>query len=493
MANKKKRSKCKAPQRRSTRERKQTEKYGGEYYDEHECHDIASTDEQGKPAPAKSSSINPVAPNATVEQGSLTVASSVQVSDSNSTPPTSTASTIISAVEKGNSIASSEQVLDAISTPSNIIINAAVSTVKQGICSAACSETMNDASCANPIDVPTPMMLSTPSMAEEKSTPTHSCRENTPETVLRKSCVKKPLNLQLELELAEEELAASFVADSILQPVSNPDYPDSVNAVNRDIVKEINSEKEDLEDLEDLLIDDDDFLTLCGFSDLYHISPYGSECFRQIFDGVYNHVVISACFDIEDAAKPGEKCVDKSEKARKREKETVTHVLMEAEQKREELHQLLLKEQMKNKKLAADCDALHQQLFQKTQYLKVADDRIKQLQNDNEYRRVVQRLEEKIQDLESERVDSLGEIVRQREEIDVIRENMSNLMNENTVLKNAVKQKKQQYLNSDTQTDFPKQCFSISVQTEECADQTVQTGCEVCAGDKKLTDELVEN
>ena len=54
----------------------------------------------------------------------------------------------------------------------------------------------------------------------------------------------------------------------------------------------------------------------------------------------------------------------------------------------------------------------------------------------------MQRLEEKIQDLESERVDSLGEMERQREEIDVIRENMSNLMNENTVLKNDAKQKK---------------------------------------------------
>jgi hypothetical protein len=560
MTNKKKRSKCKAPQRKSTRKCKRTQKYGGEHYDDDSIEgnntalidstvekgkpvvassvdasiastveqgkpvvassvdaSIASTVEQGKPVVASSvdasiastveqwkpvvassvdasiastveqgkpvvvssadvsitssveqgkpvvasrvdapdansvPSINHVASTATVEEGTL-AASSVQVSDASSMSSASTASTITSAVEKGKAIASSEKVLDALTTSLNINIDASVSTVEQGIHSAASSENMNDASCAYPIDVPTPVMLSTPSLTQEKLTSTPSCRGNTPENVLRKSCLKKPLNLQLELELAEQELAASFAAESAHQPEPTLDFPDSVITVDQQIVKEINFLKEDFQSY------DDDLLILCGLHDLYHISPYGFECFRQIFDGVYQHVVVSACFN--------EECYG-FEKERNRERERVTQVLIDEKQKREALHQLLLKEQMKNKKLSTDCDTLQQQLFQKAQQQKISNDLI---QNDNTYRRAVQRLEEVIQDLEKERVDNLEQLKRQKDEIMVIRENMSDLMTENTVLKNAAKQKKQQFLNSDTQTDILEQCYSVRVQTEGCAE-----------------------
>ena len=422
MANKRKRSKPKAPQRKSTRQCIRTDKYGGEYYDEHSMNtSVASPVGQGQPVAASSndasgancaSSDNPVAPTATAEQGTLMTTTSVQVSD------------------------------------------------------------------AIPIDIPTPVMLSTPSLAQEKSTTTPTCKENTPEAVLRHSCLKKPLNLQLELELAEQELAASFVVDTAHQPETNFDLRDSVSTVDQ--------HKEDLQ------IDDDEFLTLCGFYELCNISPYGSECFRQIFDGVYHHVTISACFDIEDAVKPEVKCEENGEKERKRERERLEQMLIKEEQKSEELQQLLLKEQTKSKKLSADCENLQQQLFEKAQQQKVSGDRIRQLENDNTYRKEVQRLEEKIQVLEKERGDMIEDLKKQDEEISLIRGNMSDLMNENAVLKNAAKLKKQ-FLNSDTQTDTPEQCYSISVQTDECTDDMVQVACEKCAGDKNLTDDLIDS
>ena len=55
MANKKKRSKPKAPQRKSTRQCIRTDKYGGEYYDEHSMNtSVASPVGQGQPVAASS-------------------------------------------------------------------------------------------------------------------------------------------------------------------------------------------------------------------------------------------------------------------------------------------------------------------------------------------------------------------------------------------------------------------------------------------------------
>ena len=42
-------------------------------------------------------------------------------------------------------------------------------------------------------------------------------------------------------------------------------------------MKEIHFVKEDLK-----TYGDDDFRILCGFSDLYHASPYGFECLEQL-------------------------------------------------------------------------------------------------------------------------------------------------------------------------------------------------------------------
>ena len=130
-------------------------------------------------------------------------------------------------------------------------------------------------------------------------------------------------------------------------------------------------------------------------------------------------------------------------------------------------------------------------MFQRAQQQKIAEDQIRQLRSDNNYRKEVLRLEQRIQDLEKEKADLSLNLDRQRDEINVIRENQSDLMTENTVLKNAAKVKKQEFSESDTQTECSVHCSDISVQTDFVDDVQVEVNCEKCEVDKKLIGELV--
>ena len=481
MSKKRTKKKTPKPQRRSTRNRQRSMKgcEHDEYIQNSQSSPNTSTtaDEQGIPLVAPSvqvpdtttlsASITPTvekdessasseevstlsnniaASTSTVERGTHSVDSSVQVTDaspmlnasSDQVSPTNNttirASTITSTptVEKGVPISSSVEV----SIPSNII-TASASTVEHGTHDIASSE---NASFEKPIDIQTPQTLSTPFVSQEDTDLTH----------LRS--LRKPLNLQLELELAE---FVQELADSV-QDKSNLDFPKSVAAVDQQIVKEIHFVKEDP------ITNDEDLLALCALHDLYYISPYGHDCVEQIFDGVYEHVDILACYNKKDteqtSKKPEEKC--------------------EETQKIDELQKLYLEEKNMTEKLSSEIDLLHKQLFQKCEKLKISENQVKQLQNTDTYRREVQRLESVVEKMEKEKSELVEKLESQSRKIDMFQGNLSDMRTENTVLKNTAKQQKMQnYSNSDTQTDHVLPKSDLGVQTNP-----VQTTSEYTTG-----------
>ena len=64
---------------------------------------------------------------------------------------------------------------------------------------------------------------------------------------------------------------------------------------------------------------------------------------------------------------------------------------------------------------------LQKQLFERAQEQKIAEDQIKQLRNDSNYRKEVQRLEQTIQDLEKDKSDLVANRDRQKDEMNLIR------------------------------------------------------------------------
>ena len=103
-------------------------------------------------------------------------------------------------------------------------------------------------------------------------------------------------------------------------------------------------------------------------------------------------------------------------------------------QKTDELNQLLHNEKLKSGKLSAQCDRLERQFFEKSQQQKRSDDEIKQLRENNAYRREVVRLEQLVEMLEAEKSKLMEDSVKQKEEIDLVRNSLSDFMTENTIL-----------------------------------------------------------
>ena len=149
--------------------------------------------------------------------------------------------------------------------------------------------------------------------------------------------------------------------------------------------------------------------------------------------------------------------------------------------KRKEIEELLKKEMEAREKITVQYENLQNQFFQKNQQLKVADDRIAQLQNNNTYRQEVVRLEELVQNLEAERKDLDEYVKKQDTEIGMIKGNLSDLMTENVVLKNAVKVQKKQVSASNMQTEnLGTHQSDCGVQTDDQKPVTEKADCETC-------------
>ena len=136
------------------------------------------------------------------------------------------------------------------------------------------------------------------------------------------------------------------------------------------------------------------FLPCVPYIDLYYISPYGHDCLEQIFDGVYRHVDVSACFKKKDTEQTSKQPEGKCEEI----------------QKIDELQKLYLEEKFMKEKLSGEIDILHKQLFQKCEKLKISEDQVKQLQNNNTFRREVERLESVVEKMEMEKSELIEKL-----------------------------------------------------------------------------------
>ena len=261
----------------------------------------------------------------------------------------------------------------------------------------------------------------------------------TPVRVVRRT---KSMSLKEELELAESFHYPSF-SDEEKQISGNQTSPKSVikedttttrlEETNSDDNQKSSSEEDAAtfyqknsyesseEDAELLLGCSINSILLRNVYDLYEVSSF-------MKDVVVAEIIRELVLDPDC---PGQKFVVRE----------CERVGAEAVKKLNDLQQLYKEEKQRGEKLTTENESLQKQLFQRAQQQKIADDQIRQLRSDNNYRKEVLRLEQRIQDLEKEKADLSLNLDRQRDEINVIRENQSDLMTENTVLKNAAKVK----------------------------------------------------
>ena len=310
--------------------------------------------------------------------------------------------------------------------------------------------------CAEPNlqDIPTPLnitvtgteldrMPSTPFLSRRKSTSTPSHSHIPAEGSLRKSCMTKPLNLRRELELA-----TSFSKNS-------EDQPESDVVETHNIVEIHNDSKNS----------DTDFQTLCAFHDLYHVSPYGITYFEQIFESMCRPVNSSdLCIDLTSREQEKQSNRDLPEPGEQ----------LELTSKIEQLEKLYLEEKRTRERITNERDLLHKQLFQKCEKLKISEDQVKQLQDSNRYRGEVLRLEKLVEEMEREMLDLAENLEKERKDMETIRGNLSNLMTENTVLKNTAKQQKREHCSTDSQTVEPTNSVDFGVQTNQTKTVSVQ-------------------
>ena len=113
-------------------------------------------------------------------------------------------------------------------------------------------------------------------------------------------------------------------------------------------------------------------------------------------------------------------------------------------------------------------EALRKQLFEKDQQLKLANDRISQLHDTNIYRREVVRLEAVLEKHAEEKLKLTEDLKRRNEEYKTVSSSVSDLLTQNTILKNQLKQQKQLLINEGTQT-----CEQVSDVCEKCNEDHV--------------------
>lgn len=327
-------------------------------------------------------------------------------------------------------------------------------------------------------------------------------------TPVRRVQRSKSLSLKQELESA----ASFFLGESPL--VSNSVgqmFPKSVVNVDTGIVKEIHFDKSSSitynEENSEYLLDARNVLEL-----------YEASCYCR------KNVVAREWKELQDhIVESGRKSTDNDNDAvlelsrtiqlEKQIQEEMTRALELETQKNEELNQLLQNEKLRNERLTAQCDNLGKQLFEKMQQQKKADQEIKNLRENNEYRKEVLRLEQIVDDLETDKKNLVVDLQKQQKEIDVVRSSLSDFMTENTVLKNEAKSLK----DTITQTEVASRACGIQsnniddqVNHNSCSqnkagirfgvdfgiDVSVQTdgkvNCKKCGKDEKLIDELIE-
>ena len=125
--------------------------------------------------------------------------------------------------------------------------------------------------------------------------------------------------------------------------------------------------------------------------------------------------------------------------------------------------------------LSPENEALHKQLFQTNQNLKIAEGKICQLQQTNVYRREVVRLESVLETYEDEKLKLVQELEKVKRDSETVSRSLTEFITHNTVLKNQLKQyRKLSYTDSNTQTDEPAAV------------------CQQCSENESLTNELIE-
>ena len=86
-------------------------------------------------------------------------------------------------------------------------------------------------------------------------------------------------------------------------------------------------------------------------------------------------------------------------------------------------------EKFKIHMLTGECDALKKQLFEKQQQLKIANDRVSQVEDTNAYRREVVRLENVLQDYEKKNGELREELEKVKEELKTTNDSLSDFIN----------------------------------------------------------------
>ena len=275
-------------------------------------------------------------------------------------------------------------------------------------------------------------------------------------------CLKRELELamSMDVENIENNLEEGNVPNT---------FPESVVRANCNIVKEIHFDRKPLGHLRE---EDStgDFLELMNIYDLYEVTSFCRQntVKREFEDLVQTQEAWVFRCNMESRNQAEQEMLQ-LEKHR----EGMAQVLKAVEKEKEEIKQLLAREKLKNEKLLSLCEQLQKQMAEKYQQQKKSDDEIKQLRSTNTYRQEVIRLEKFIENLETEKSEMRENLMKQREEIDMVRESLSNFITENTLLKNDAKLRKKELMNSLTVADIQEVSFSdIGMQTDSVGNCT---------------------
>ena len=111
-------------------------------------------------------------------------------------------------------------------------------------------------------------------------------------------------------------------------------------------------------------------------------------------------------------------------------------------------------ERLKTEAMIAENEALKKAVYENSRELKIANDKVCQLQNSNSYRREVVRLENVVSENESEIKRLRDELGLKKKKIRTLEESLTFFMNENTCLKNTSKTEKGKFINSATQANM---------------------------------------
>ena len=264
--------------------------------------------------------------------------------------------------------------------------------------------------------------------------------------------------VDVDLNLVKEIHFDKSRHTTMLQTNEHSHFPASVVDVDLNMVKEIHFDKSrqsDVSKQRDVL---EMLQILNNFDDLYHAGMI-ENLFRQgepVIDGppiggvcAYERVVEKTEVEVIKATNPND--ADRN----------YAGVEMEPPKVDENDVALLTarEDSCKIQMLTVECGRLQKQLFEKQQELKVANNRISQLEDFNSYRKEVVRLEGILDQTERETEHLNAELEKLREELRITQSGLSDFITENTVLKNQMKQQKQTITDSGTQTTAKiKQC-----------------------------------